>query len=222
MTVATLGGVPIPSGHALVRVSCSPTYAMSHRWGWPDADGVMRCACCRESTDATDGVDWACSIHAIALGVWRPDRVKTDWYYRFVNLGLDVDPQYRSGDPVEAERQRCERLGVEWVGPNVQAIPLSIEVLAARGVSQADRLRVWQEFADRYDLSMYWSVQRLEWAWGEIDDARDFRRDIEAEAEPTQYQLLGAYDKRPPAHGGIVRLGHPAREADGVTAKVNR
>jgi len=217
----TVDGTEYSYSGIIVEVSCVPTYATSHRWNWPDERGVMRCACGRDSTDSADGVDWACSIHAIALGIWRPDRVKTDWYDRFVGAGLYVDPQYRSGDPVEAERQRCERLGVEWAGPDVQdAPPWTPEEGYALGISSAEIEEAWNEYVGRHGLTVYRDPMRQEVVIDEIDAAEELRAELADDAENEQAFKL-AHPGESCAwreHGNIVRLGCPEREADGVTA----
>jgi len=96
---------------------CAPTYATSHRWNWPDENGVMRCAC--GVTDLEDDIAHAvpCRIYAVAIEAGHSGPVSVEV------LGLWADDYNLTQlDPVEAERQRCERLGVVWVGPDVQEV----------------------------------------------------------------------------------------------------
>jgi len=175
--VATLGGVPVPVGPVSVRVSCTPTYALSHRFGKPDDDGVARCAC-GASTDEF-AVFWgntcACTKHAPAIwaGVlepgfahWLCDNLGGAW---FVTVPRD---------PVEAERQRCERLGVEWVPPHTDfgdewGVEHGIILLNARDVRRSMQ---WDSMYEQTRLSR---EGRLEMQAGLRDDGGIVRHGCE-------------------------------------------
>ena len=57
--------------------SCAPTYALTHRWNWPDANGVTLCSCGAWSPDS---IAPACTVYApalkardrVTLQAWRP------------------------------------------------------------------------------------------------------------------------------------------------------
>ena len=96
--------------------SCEPTYALSHRFGWPDASGVMRCACGAWSDSPAAR---PCRIHAPAISDLREPFEQSMNIAEYVVI---VQAEHMApDDPDDEERQRCERLGVEWVGPDVQA-----------------------------------------------------------------------------------------------------
>lgn len=172
---------------------CAPTYAMSHRWGWPDARGFAICVC--GAVRGTSGETVACHVHApgISTPLYR-------WH------GYEGLPEPR--DPVEAERQRFARLKArpfredgtpdvtvqslgEWVGPDVQVMTLTRMV---EEIEPARRLRL--------------RVSDQEWVGrGRRDDAERL--------STGRTNTHGG----PPAHGGIVRLGCELREADGVTPR---
>lgn len=95
---------------------CTPTFALSHRFAGPDKNGFMACVC--GAVRGTSSETVACHVNAPAIStpLYR-------WH------GYEDLPGQR--DPVEAEQERCERLGVEWVGPDVSSPP-------PRGISYGD------------------------------------------------------------------------------------
>lgn len=198
---------------------CEPTYALSHRFGWPDANGVMRCACGSEMRHRSEQI--ACSIHSV-FWPWPYAGVATQlsWTVYLEELYGPVvwRSEWRESDPVEAERQRCERLGVEWVGPDVQAMPNQAALLAAGMTPAIVEAECWI-YARRFRVEGYWSTVEDEWRYREIEEARHSRieRDDIAEAEHWWRQEHQLKPYRFQQNGNIVRLGCELREADGVT-----
>ena len=181
--------------------SCEPTYALSHRWNWPDANGVMRCACGLRS-DLDSHHEYACRIYAPRFSA---DRGRN---HAFQNIDLDTDdvsPFAYDPDPVEAERQRCERLGVEWVGPDVQEMP------------NGDEERI-EAFLRGHGVTVVEldGCMNGRWARESIvrSDLEELRALDEGRIESPRWLTMSAYADS----GGIHRLGCELREADGVRA----
>jgi hypothetical protein len=108
-------------------------------------------------------------------------------------------------DPDDEERQRCERLGVEWVGPDVQAMPNGDEerieaFLRGHGVTVVEFDRA---------LTNRWQREGIVQS-----DLEELARRDEGRAESPRWLMVSAYANS----GGIHRLGCELREADGVTA----
>jgi len=197
VTQGTFNSIPIPAGPVLVRVSCEPTYATSHRWNWPDETGSTRCAC-----GATSETSWTrCGVHARAFG--PPDPTNA-----LAACGEAMgEESVRVFDPVVAERERFARLRArpmhddgtpdatvqalgEWVGPDVQAYEAPLgEGGRIGGHVWALRIQVSSEHRDAVEEAIMCGQGRV---------------------------VTHSAHK---AHGGIVRLGCPEREADGVTAR---
>lgn len=107
--------------------SCAPTYATSHRWNWPDERGVMRCAC-GAKTGVLDGL--ACVVHSPAIAIERMGFLSQEERNTIASNFLDEEQEHLQGRwrialglgwidhvPAPTEQERCERLGVAWVGP---------------------------------------------------------------------------------------------------------
>ena len=117
--------------------SCEPTYALSHRFGWPDADGVMRCACGAWSDSPAAR---PCRIHAPAISDLREPFEQSMNIAEYVVI---VQAEHMApDDPNGEERQRCERLGVEWVGPDVQAVLYGPQFAERDAAGMLDRERL--------------------------------------------------------------------------------
>jgi hypothetical protein len=104
---------------------------MSHRFGWPDADGVMRCACGASTVEL--GM-LACVVHAPACAAERMGFLSQEERYTLASNFLEGEQKHLRGRwrialgehiehvPESTEQERCERLGVEWVGADVQDV----------------------------------------------------------------------------------------------------
>ena len=154
----TIDGAEYTFSSATVDVSpCAPTFAMSHRWGWPDARGFMICVC--GAVKGTSGETIACHVHApgISTPLYR-------WH------GYEGLPEPR--DPVEAERQRCERLrGIHWTPLAGHDVP-SLDNLPAECCSAADYTSEQREFLDSSDTTdLRWSTELGEWRWLKRDES---------------------------------------------------
>ena len=196
--------------------SCEPTYALSHRFGWPDASGVMRCACGAWSDSPAAR---PCRIHAPAISDLREPFEQSMNIAEYVVI---VQAEHMApDDPDDEERQRCERLGVEWVGPDVQDDVVSVQLADLSGQSVGNLVA---RTAERYGLT--WGFDESVGVYGaavvhEIESTRRRRESLanlalaydEERAETgLEHVRIGV-----PCHGGIVRLGCELREADGVT-----
>ena len=174
--------------------SCEPTYALSHRFGWPDARGFTICVCGAVSRTSSETI--ACHVHA-------PD-ISTPLHAAHLYEGL---PTPR--DPVEAERQRCERLGVEWVGPDVQEMP------------NGDEERI-EAFLRGHGVTVVELDGCMNGRWARESIVRSALEELraldEGRIESPRWLTMSAYADS----GGIHRLGCELREADGVTARCLR
>ena len=178
--------------------SCEPTFALSHRFGWPDEDGVMRCACGASTVDNFGPLP--CFVHAPGMRDYREFSAWT-----VVNSSALDWTGRGSSDPVEAERQRCERLGLEWVGPDVQEMP------------NGDEERI-EAFLRGHGVTVVEldGCMNGRWARESIvrSDLEELRALDEGRIESPRWLTMSAYADS----GGIHRLGCELREADGVRA----
>lgn len=198
--VATFGGEPVPAGPVSVRVFCAPTYATSHRWNWPDERGVMRCSC-GAKIGVLDGL--ACVVHSPAIAIERMGFLSQEERNTIASNFLDEEQEHLQGRwrialglgwieyvPAPTEQERCERLGVAWVGPDVQAYDAPLgEGGRIGGHVWALRIQVSSEHRDAVEEAIMCGQGRI----------------VTHSAHR--------------AHGGVVRLGLELREADGVTAR---
>ena len=211
----TVDGTEYSYSGIIVEVTdCAPTYATSHRWGWPDERGVMRCAC-GAKTGVLDGL--ACVVHSPAIAIERMGFLSQEERNTIASNFLDEEQEHLQGRwrialglgwiehvPAPTEQERCERLGVEWAGPDVQAPPNGDEerieaFLRGHGVT-----------VDELDGGM-----NGRWARENIvrSDLEELRALDEGRAESPRWLIVSAYADS----GGIHRLGCELREADGVT-----
>lgn len=180
--------------------SCEPTYALSHRFGWPDASGVMRCACGAWSDSPAAR---PCRIHAPAISDLREPFEQSMNIAEYVVI---VQAEHMApDDPDDEERQRCERLGVEWVGPDVQAMP------------NGDEERI-EAFLRGHGVTVVELDGGMNGRWARESivrsDLEELRALDEGRIESPRWLTMSAYADS----GGIHRLGCELREADGVTA----
>ena len=112
-------------------------------------------------------------------------------------------------DPDDEERQRCERLGVEWVGPDVQEMP------------NGDEERI-EAFLRRHGVTVVELDGCMNGRWARESIVRSALEELraldEGRIESPRWLTMSAYADS----GGIHRLGCELREADGVTARCLR
>jgi len=163
---------------------------MSHRWGYPDAEDVVRCACGAVMGNFTIGY---CELHAPTLYFSAYANKNAKEWLRL----LGVDAQH-----VPPPR-RAELRDQHWmVDENGEVVRGDHERMLDRHVRPAE-----------------WAAARVRAAAREVERRqREYAEDQERCAREGVLRTK-PHDVSYPHHGGICRLGLELREADGIAAK---